>query len=170
MHEELHSWGEFYLVVGGAAAALTGLMFVVVSIGPRTLNTGSAANTRAFVTPTVVFFSTVLVAAGFMTVPSMSAGMLTALLALGGLLGLGYMAWVRGHRLWHDNKLELDDWVCFVGLPIGGYLLLLAASVQVWMHGKFALETVAAAMILFLAVGIRNAWDLVLWMAQQERA
>ena len=32
--QHLDAWHEFYLVVGGAAAALTGLMFVVVSIGP----------------------------------------------------------------------------------------------------------------------------------------
>ena len=31
------------------------------------------------------------------------------------------------------------------------------------MHG------VAVALILLLVIGIRNAWDLVIWMAQQER-
>jgi hypothetical protein len=33
--------------------------------------------------------------------------------------------------------------------------------------GGFALDTLAAGAILFLITGIRNAWDLVLWMAHE---
>jgi hypothetical protein len=150
------------------AAALTGLMFVVVSIGPQTISTRTATATRAFVTPTIVFFTTVLVGAALMTMPAMSQGMLSAL-ALGGLAGVLYMAWIRAHRQWRENKLDREDWIGFVGLPILGYVVLLAASVALWLGHAFGLEIVPVAMILFLVIGIHNAWDLVIWMAQQPR-
>jgi hypothetical protein len=55
-------------------------------------------------------------------------------------------------------------------LPVLGYVVLVAAAIELWVHARFGLETVAIAMILFLAIGIRNAWDLVIFMAQQPRA
>jgi hypothetical protein len=39
--------------VGGGAAALTGLLFVVISIAPHTISARTAASTRAFVSPTI---------------------------------------------------------------------------------------------------------------------
>jgi hypothetical protein len=165
----LHAWGEFYVIVGGGAAALTGLLFVVISIAPHTINARTVRQTRAFITPTVAYFVTVLVVAGFMTMPSMTPHGLTLLLALGGIAGLGYMAWIGAHRQWRESKLDFEDWICFVGLPILAYVLLLAAAVEVGLDSRFGLETVAIAVLLLLVVGIRNAWDLVIWMAQQPR-
>jgi hypothetical protein len=165
----LHAWGEFYVIVGGGAAALTGLLFVVISIAPHMVSARSVKNTRAFVTPTITYFATALTVAGFMTMPSMSPDTLAALLTLGGIAGLAYMVWIGAHRQWREAKLDLEDWVCFVGLPIVGYLAVLAAAVEIWLDSRFGLETVAVAMLLFLLIGIRNAWDLVLFMAQQPR-
>jgi hypothetical protein len=47
--EQLHAWGEFYVIVGTAAAALTGLMFVVVSLGPQIIaaETATPASRRS---------------------------------------------------------------------------------------------------------------------------
>ena len=165
----LHAWGEFYVITGGAAAALTGLMFVVISIAPHVISARTAANTRAFVTPTISYFVTVLVAAGVMSAPSMTPYMLALLLALGGIAGLAYLVWIGAHHQWRAGKLPMDDWFGYVALPVVGYVLLLAAAIEVRLDGAYGLETVALAMILFLVVGIRNAWDLVLWMAQQPR-
>jgi len=63
-------WHEFYAFAGGAAATLMGLMFVVMSLGQRTLATeeGSQAM-RALFTPIVVFFATVIVVAMLMLIP-----------------------------------------------------------------------------------------------------
>jgi hypothetical protein len=166
---QLHAWGEFYVIVGGGAAALTGLMFVVISIGPHTVSARTEKQRRAFVTPSVVYFATVLVAAAFMTMPTLTRGVLSALLALGGVVGLIYIAWIGVHRQWRESTLERDDWLWYVGLPVLGYVVLIAAAFTLWLGHELALETVAGAMILFLVIGIRNAWDLVIWMAQQPR-
>lgn len=33
--KEIEGWHEFYLPIGSAGAALTGLLFILVSLGPR---------------------------------------------------------------------------------------------------------------------------------------
>ncbi len=53
--QQVEAWHDFYVIVGGAAAGLTGLMFIVVSLGGTVRR--AAPGVRAFVTPTVVFFS-----------------------------------------------------------------------------------------------------------------
>jgi hypothetical protein len=63
----------------------------------------------------------------------------------------------------------MDDWVFFVGLPILGFVLLLPAAAGVWMQAALGLYAVEAAVLLFLVIGIRNAWDMVLWIAEQPR-
>ena len=52
----LHEWEGFYVIVGTSAAALTGLMFVVIAVvadaGPRAAT--PRGDRRRFVTPTIV--------------------------------------------------------------------------------------------------------------------
>jgi hypothetical protein len=123
------------------------------------------------VTPTVVFFLTVLVVSGAMTVPAISHQVLGSLLALGGLCGLGYLIAVKGHSRWRRNrsKLDLEDWTFYIGLPFLAYALLLASGVALWSEAAWAMGMVSATSILLLAVGTHNAWDLVLWMTEQPR-
>ena len=61
--QQMEAWHDFYVITGSAAAGLTGLMFVVVSLSPGTVVDRTAIGVRAFVTPTVVYFTTVLVVA-----------------------------------------------------------------------------------------------------------
>ena len=60
----LHEWETFYVILGSSAAALTGLMFVVIALraDSRAANDGGAL--RALATPTVVHFCAVLVLVG----------------------------------------------------------------------------------------------------------
>ena len=169
MSEALHAWHEFYLLVGSAAAALTGLMFVVVSISPGTIASRPQAGIRAFVSPTIVFYATVLVASAVMMAPHAAPRLIAFLLGLGGIAGLLYMAWIDGHRQWRKAKLGLDDWFWYLGFPALGYLLLVAGGIALWMRSENGLRLVASASVLLLVVGIRNGWDLAIWMAQNRK-
>lgn len=169
MTEALQAWHEFYLLVGSAAAALTGLMFVVVSISPETIASRPGAGIRAFVTPTIVFYATVLVVSALMMAPHAAPRLVSSLLALGGAAGIGYMVWIDGHRQWRKSKLGLDDWFWYIGLPHLGYVLLIAGAVALWLRSEAGPRLVASAMVLLLVVGIRNGWDLAIWMAQNRR-
>ena len=162
-------WHEFYFLLGTSAAGLTGLMFVVVSISPETIATRPHAGIRAFVTPIVVYFTSVLLISGAMMAPHPSAALLATLLALGALAGIAYMLWIDVHRQWRVSELEWDDWAWYCALPLAGYLVLLVGAIALWMRSASAVLAIALSCVLFVVVGIRNGWDLALWMARRRR-
>src|SRR2546423_3007507 len=84
------AWETFYIVLGSAAGALTGLMFVVVAlIADAGIGTEDAVH--AYGTPTVVHFSGVLVLSMILVVPWATVFQLTFALAVLGAAGIGYM-------------------------------------------------------------------------------
>jgi hypothetical protein len=165
----LEVWHDFYVVVGTGAATLTGLLFVIVSLGPHVVAGHTQTGVRAFISPTATHFTTVLVASSVMLVPGLPMALLGTLLAVGGFGGLVYTAWTGGHRRWRESKLPFLDWIWFIGLPVSCYALLLASGAAIAMSLAIGLYAVAAAMLLLIVAGIRNAWDVVLWVAQQPR-
>ena len=60
--------------------------------------------------------------------------------------------------------LDLSDRAFYMILPILAYGLLAAAALMAWKSGWPALETLAAALIALLVVGMRNAWDMASFM------
>ncbi len=167
MAELLAAWHDFYVIVGGAAAGLTGLMFVVVSLGTWTARSRSHPGFRAFVTPTVVFFASVLVIAAFLTAPWRRVEPIAAGVGAGSLGELVYLLVIRGHRQWQSN-LDRLDWFWYVGMPIATYALGVAAAATLLVRPVVGLEVVGGMLVLLLVIGIRNAWDLVVWTTQQR--
>jgi hypothetical protein len=165
----MEGWHEFYVLVGTSAAALTGLMAVVVSISPETIAERPKSGVRAFVTPTMVFFTTALAVSAYMLVPHIAPAALAVLLALTSVAGLAYLLWVRGQYHWRAQNLDAEDWIFFIGLPFLSYVLLLAAAIAIWRGSALGAPTLAFATLLLLVVGIHNAWDLVIWLSQQRR-
>src|SRR3979409_498013 len=118
----MEGWHEFYVLVGTSAAALTGLMVVVISISPETIAERPKAGVRAFVTPTMVFFTTALSLSALLLGPRMRAAALAVLLAFASVAGLAYLLWIRGQHHWREGKLDAEDWVFFIGLPFLSYV------------------------------------------------
>jgi len=173
MHEawahQLEIWHEFYLLIGTAGVTLTGLLFVVVSLGPRVIADRQATGVRAFVSPNAVYFTTALVVSAVLMVPALPAMVIGALLCIGAVASLGYLAYTRVHHHWRQNRLSRLDWIWFVALPIAAYVLLLLSGIGFLLQAVLSLHGVAVGLILLLVIGIRNAWDLVIWISQQER-
>ena len=173
MHEawahQLEIWHEFYLLIGTAGVTLTGLLFVVVSLGPRVIADRQATGVRAFVSPNAVYFTTALVVSAVLMIPDLPAMAIGAFLCFGAIASLGYLAYTRVHHHWRQNKLSLLDWIWFVALPIAAYVLLLLSGIGFLLQAVLSMHGVAVALILLLVIGIRNAWDLVIWISQQER-
>lgn len=167
---DVEAWREFYLLVGTGGATLVGLMFVVVSLGPHVIATQKPTGVRAFFTPIVIDFAAALVVSGLMMTPNLTPIMIALALAPIGVAGLCYQIFNGAHREWHVNKLAFVDWIWFVGLPILSYAILLAAALAFATQTPFALFAVGAAALLLIVIGIRNAWDVVLWMAEQPRS
>jgi hypothetical protein len=172
MHEtwahQLETWRDFYLLIGTAGVTLTGLLFVVVSLGPRLISERQGHSTRAFLSPNAFFFTTTLVVSAMLMAPGLPANVIGTLLCVGAVGSLGYLVYTKAHEQWRRNQLPFLDWIWFVGLPFATYGLLLLFGIGILLQEALALHGVAAALVLLLVVGIRNAWDMVIWVSQKE--
>lgn len=166
---ELAGWHEFYSFAGTAAATLMGLLFVVMSLGQRLLATDEGERaTRAFFTPIVIFFGTVIVVAMFMLIPHASSGALGVLLGVIALAGLAFMIASGAHRAWRISELGVDDLFWYVVLPYLGFAVIGASGVCIWKDVAVGFYALAGAVVLMLVVGIRNLWDLVIYNIQHS--
>lgn len=161
----IEDWHDFDLLVGTAAATLVGLMFVAASIGASIYTEKNRAGMQAFISPTVVHFTSVLVLALLALVPTHEWLTLAGLLALVGVAGGLYSAnlWMQ---LFVRRRFDVDivDRLFYAALPSLGYLLLLLAAFFLLRQSEAGLDLLAAAQITLLLAGIRNAWDMMMWI------
>src|SRR6266508_5944982 len=130
----LSSWQNFYMIMGTAAATLTGLMFVVTTLIAGIdahLSTLNAA-VSAFNTPTVVHFGTVLLLAGVLSAPWQTFSSLSLLL---GLLGLGMVFYsiIVLRRMWRVPHYQstLEDWLWYLAFPLLAHVSLIVAAFEI---------------------------------------
>jgi hypothetical protein len=174
MHEAmaltlLQRWQNFYVVVGSAAAALTGLQFVVLAVITQMRMRNSAGGIDAFSTPTIVYFCTSLLLAAVACAPWNGLLGFAAIVTACGAAGTVYAAIVtRRARRQSAYRLVLEDWLWHVILPLSAHLMLLAAGLALPQRPAPALFTIAAAALLLLFIGIHNAWDAVTYMVVQR--
>jgi hypothetical protein len=166
----LDTWQNFYVIVGTAAATLTGLMFVVITliaqIQAQRQIPSSRSHITVFTTSNVFHFSAVLLAAGILSAPWPALWPAGLLLGLAGLAGVTYMLivlWLARHRL--SYQPVLSDWLWYTVLPLGSYATLVVAAIVLPSQPVPALFVIAAVTMLLLFVGIRNAWDVVTYAA-----
>ncbi|HVT60528.1 MAG TPA: hypothetical protein VHR45_19295 [Thermoanaerobaculia bacterium] len=166
----LARWANFYVIVGSSAAALTGLQFVVIALVTEMRHrNATASGIDAFSTPTIVYFSTVLLLSAVLSAPWNGLSAVAYLITVCGAAGAGYSLVVarRARRL-TVYKLVLEDWVWHIALPLAAQVTLLAAGLAMVRHPKGALFTIAAAALLLLFIGIHNAWDTATFMLIQH--
>lgn len=165
--DALREWHDFYVLIGTASATLVGLTFVAASIGASYFTVEREAGLRAFLTPTVMHFAAVLITCLATIVPSHSSLSLGIVLAAGSLMGLGYSlrVWVNVRR--RNFGIDREDQLWYLLAPVAGYLLMAAAAALAFasLAAPIALDVLAASLVLLLVLGIRNAWDMTLWIA-----
>ena len=162
----LTMWRNFYDIVGTAAATLTGLMFVVVTLtaGLRRQAISNEA-TGAFSTPNVVHFCIALLIAALLSAPWSGLSIPSILLGLIGLGGMMYIAIViRRFTRQRSYKPVLEDWVWHVVIPLGCYTALFIAAFVLLSNPVLSMFLIGAVTVLFLFVGIHNSWDTVTYI------
>ena len=166
----LAGWDNFYVIIGSSAGGLTGLTFVVIAL-VSDAQRAAPAGLKVFVTPTIVHFAGVLALSAFMSVPHQGLLSLSAGLAIGGLAGLAYSAFIAANipRMGKEYVPVFEDWLGNVILPGLSYATLVAAAALIWRWPGPALCGVAAAALLVLFVGIHNAWDIAVWLTLNKR-
>jgi hypothetical protein len=167
----LTNWENFYVIVGSSAGALTGLMFVVITLiagerGRQRRNQGG--DLAAYGTPNVFHFCAVLLLSALLSAPWESLAPVGVLLGLSGLIGVLYAAIIL-RRIIQRSQLQesytpvLEDWLWFGALPLAAYIALAVAAVLFASHPTPAMFIIGGAMLLLILIGIHNAWDTVTW-------
>ena len=166
----LEGWDNFYVITGSSAGGLTGLTFVVIALAADSKRV-STRGLRAYMTPTIVHFGTVLALAAYLSMPHL--GVLSVSLGIGaaGAAGLACIAVVAATigRISSDYIPVREDWIWNVILPASAYGALFAAAFLIWRRPEPAMYGVAAVSVLLMFIGIHNAWDIAAWNSVRKQ-
>jgi hypothetical protein len=166
-------WDSFYILIGGAAGALIGLMFVVATLTSGLEEATVSRGLRVYLSPVVFHFSVVLLISAVASVPHIATWLVSASLGILALAGIVYSAKITKNLFdnnWPDVAPDISD-RCFYGIgPVCIYLGLAVAALLVWTSPKLAVDLLAVILLAVLIIGIRNAWDLVTTIAQRRPA
>jgi hypothetical protein len=162
----LAEWETFCVVVGAAAAALTGLMFVVIVLGADRKAFRSPRSVSGFATPNVLHFCAVLLICTLLSFPGHTRLSLAACCGSVGFAGAVLTLWVfRLVQLQEQYKMILADWVWYVTVPLLAYLALTLSAAAAMRGAAWVLHVIAAATVVLLFVGVHNAWDTAVYLA-----
>jgi hypothetical protein len=170
MSPPLAEWDSFYVIVGSSAAALTGLMFVVITLIADSNAPGSSRTIAAFGTPTIVHFSAALLISAALSAPwptLFGAGVAVAVCGIGGVI---YTVLVV-HQAYTQTEYKpvFEDWLWHGAMPVAAYVVLLVGAIKLPRAAVPALFSCAAATIGLVLIGIHNAWDTVTYVALEYR-
>jgi O-antigen ligase len=150
------SWSNFYVAAGGAAAALTGLLFIAVSLRPREIRDSPLMVGRArsaFHAFAAITFVALLALAG-------TASRWVGLAEIGVAVGIIAVSAPFTGRARRAGQLNLRRAIVYhAGLVIvatGGLLRAIGGS---W---KDYSPVTASGTLLLLAIAISNSWQLVI--------
>ncbi len=162
-------WINFYVIIGSSAGALTGLQFVVITLIAQAQAVGSILEIRAFGTPTVVHFCVALLISGVMSAPWHDLSTAGICLGACAIAGLAYSFRVIFHARKAAYNPDAEDWIWYAALPLIAYAALLTAALLLRSDSTAALFVIAGTTLLFLFIGIHNAWDTVTYVTLQRR-
>jgi hypothetical protein len=157
---ELERWANFYLLMSAAAASLLGLMFVVMALAAER-RSGDAAKIHIYLTPTFIYFASVLCLAALLTFPThtrLTASLCTCLAGFAGLVYSG--SFFRIVRSGKRNYYELQDWIVYAVVPFTAYGVQVFGAVLFFHAPQRGLTLVAAGMLSLLALAVRNSWAI----------
>jgi hypothetical protein len=163
------AWESFYVIVGSAGGALTGLQFVVIALLTELRKRRTLDQVDAFATPSIVHFCVVLVLGSMLSAPWESLSSAAIALAVLGSAGIVYTAIVmRRVKRQTIYKPVFEDWLFHTALPFVAYAAVLTAGLTLTHDTTDALFGVASASLLLLVIGVHNAWDTVTFIATEK--
>jgi hypothetical protein len=169
--EPLADWQTFYIIVGPAAGALIGLQFIVVTLVAQRPPPRASEASSSFSTPTIVHFAATLSLSAILCAPWHTMGPVIWVWSLMGIAGVAYVGLVvvrmRRQTAYVPGP---EDYLFHVGLPAAAYGLLPVAGLLARAQAGPALYVVGVAALLLLLVGIHNAWDAVVYLANRPDA
>jgi hypothetical protein len=169
-HAMLSQWEAFYVIVGSSAGALTGLMFVVITLVAASALTRNIQAINAFGTPNVIHFVAVLLISGILSAPwhdMRNPAHFVGALALAGIVYV-LIVWRRMRRQ-TEYKPVLEDWVWHLILPLVAYPALFVGAAGTSHAQSWALFLIGGVSLLLVCIGIHNAWDTVTYVVMRDK-
>jgi hypothetical protein len=161
-------WQTFYQMTGGAAATLIGLIFIVATLttgrDPAALSQGP----RLFTTPTVFHLTSVLVISGLALAPDPEIGWAETLMAAWALVGLVHAVRIAVGLRRVENPTHWSDFWWYGAATAAAYAAVAGSALLACRHVDHAAFYLALGLLVLLVVTIRNAWDLVTWLAPRR--
>jgi hypothetical protein len=162
-------WDNYFVLTGTASGGLIGLLFVVITLTAGIERNRALQASGIYMTPNLVHFAVVLVASALVLAPRLSPRVTALVLAGAALAGfanairtcLGIAALGREQ----DHTPHWSDMPLYGHAPGALYVLLLGVAAAIWLQAPVAPFALAALVIILMLLAIRNAWDLITWMA-----
>lgn len=155
----LDQWVNFYVITSAAAATLLGLLFVVITLAAER-GRKDTPSIRTYLTPTVIYFTSVLLTSALLTVPSQTRLTAAICLCLGGTVGLAYSGSLVIRR--SISFYKRSDLLPYVVFPFAAYSLMVAGGLLLLSWPQNGLNLVAAGMLVLLGIAIRNSWSIAI--------
>ena len=155
----LERWANFYLITSAAAATLIGLLFVVITLAAER-RVADTAKIHIYLTPTIVYYASVLGVAALLTFPNHTRLTATLCIYLVGVVGLVYSGSFFIGRGVKKSYCERRDLIHHAVFPFAAYGLLVLGGVVLLHDPQRGLTLVAVGMLSLLAVAIRNSWAI----------
>ncbi|HEY4138558.1 MAG TPA: hypothetical protein VGN65_08905 [Casimicrobiaceae bacterium] len=166
MVSPLVAWENFYVIVGSSAAALTGLMFVVIALVAEDRTRSGSREIAAFGTPTVVHFCSALLASALVSAPWQSIRNCGVALSILGVIGVVYTLNVaRRARKQTGYQPVFEDWLWHVAFPLCVYAVMIPSAFLMSGSPAGMLFWVGGGTLGLVFIGIHNAWDTVTYVA-----
>jgi len=160
----LAGWDNYFMMMGGAAASLIGLLFVVITLTAGFERANAERGQALYMTPTMVNFAVVFAIASVAEMPRLPAPAFATLASLA--LGLGLLNAIRSSvgiarpRPGAPKPHWSDLWMYGIG-PGLLHVLGLAFCILILRGAAWAPPSLAGLLLVLLMVGVRNAWDLI---------
>ena len=158
-------WRIFYQATAESAATLTGLVFVVATLTSGRDVPRASSGQKLFTTPTIFHLVSVLVISALALTPGQEGDCPIALMTLWAACGLVHTTRLALRIRAIPDPSHWSDLGWYGVAPTLTFAALAVASALAWMHVNHAVYGVALCLLVLLIVAIRNAWDLVTWLA-----
>ncbi len=156
---DIAEWSDFGVGVSGATAALTGLLFVAVSLNLKEILAGPGLPRRA--AATLIFFSTALMSGILLLIPGQSGTVLgTELCVLAVIVGIPLL-WMQTRPPRTEYVSAFTWFMTHVVPSLLVPLLTLLAGIGLILDRFGGLYSLAAAIIVAITAGLVNAWVLL---------
>jgi hypothetical protein len=161
-------WDNYFMLLGTASGGLIGLLFVVVTLTAGLERSRALRASGIYLTPTLVHFAVTMVSSAVAVAPNMNPRIAASILIGAALMGLanavrtcfGIAAFAKEGNPPHWS----DPWGYGVA-PGAIYVGLIGCAIGVWLGHEPAVGIGAGLLMVLMLVAIRNAWDLITWMA-----